>query len=70
MKSLSKKTMKRNQFIKYLRDNGCYLLREGKKHSVFVNSRNNRVSTVPRHREIDDFLAAKICKDLDIDIIK
>jgi hypothetical protein len=29
--------------------------------------RGNRKSTaVPRHREIDEFLCRKICKDLDI----
>jgi len=58
--------MERRRFLRHLRQQGCYLLREGKKHSVFVNPKTNRVSSVPRHREINDFLAAKICKDLDI----
>jgi len=33
---------------------------------VFVNRAKGLSSTVPRHREINDFLAAKIAKDLGI----
>jgi mRNA interferase HicA len=62
--------MKRNALLKYLKDQGCYLHREGKKHSVFVNPSSNRTSTVPRHREINDFLISKICEDLGITKIK
>ncbi|MDR2839805.1 MAG: type II toxin-antitoxin system HicA family toxin [Paludibacter sp.] len=58
--------MKRTKFIKYLSENGCYLSREGSNHSVFVNQRNNNISVVPRHPDINDILAVKICKDLDI----
>lgn len=58
--------MKRTKFIKYLSENDCYLFREGGSHSVYVNQKNNNVSTVPRHSEINDILAIKICKDLDI----
>lgn len=56
--------------MRHLRRQGCYLLREGRKHSVFVNPKSNRTSTVPRHKEINDFLADKICRDLDIDSVK
>jgi mRNA interferase HicA len=62
--------MKRSQLLKHLKDQGCFLLREGKKHSVFVNSKNNRTTVIPRHREIDDFLVFKICKDLDVSSMK
>jgi mRNA interferase HicA len=41
------------------------LLREGGNHSVFV-SPAGRTSSVPRHTEINDDLAKKICKDLGI----
>ena len=58
--------MKRKNLLKHLRDEGCNLLREGRKHSVFFNSLRNRTSTVPRHQEVNDFLAKKICKDLGI----
>jgi hypothetical protein len=33
-------------------------------NSVFVNRATRKSSTVPRHREINDFLARKICRDL------
>ena len=42
------------------------MLREGANHTVFVNASGERVSTIPRHREIKEFLARKICKDLDV----
>jgi predicted RNA binding protein YcfA (HicA-like mRNA interferase family) len=58
--------MKRHELVRHLESHGCYLLREGRKHSVYVNPANNRTSTVPRHRDINDFLARKICRDLDI----
>ena len=58
--------MKRADLVRHLERNGCVLLREGAKHSVFVNRARNKSSTVPRHREINDFLAKKICRDLDV----
>ena len=58
--------MKRKELVRYLEENGCILLREGKNHSVYLNRRKNKVSTVPRHMEINDFLARKICRDLEI----
>ncbi|MBK9246719.1 MAG: type II toxin-antitoxin system HicA family toxin [Ignavibacteria bacterium] len=60
--------MKRRDLLKYLTKYGCYLLREGGNHSVWCNPSSNRVSTVPRHTEINDYLAKKICKDLEIPI--
>jgi mRNA interferase HicA len=56
--------MKRVNFIKHLTANGCELLREGGRHSVYVNTLNERTSSVPRHRELNDFLVRKICHDL------
>lgn len=58
--------MKRRALLKHLRKHGCELLREGKKHSVYWNPANRRTSVVPRHTEIVDKLARKICKDLGI----
>jgi mRNA interferase HicA len=46
--------------------NGCKLLREGGRHSVYVNRIKRKTSTVPRHQEIDEFLSRKICRDLEI----
>jgi predicted RNA binding protein YcfA (HicA-like mRNA interferase family) len=58
--------MKRKVLIKYLIENGCIFVREGAKHSVFFNPLIKKSSTIPRHKEIDDFLAKKICRDLGI----
>ncbi|MDP2363711.1 MAG: type II toxin-antitoxin system HicA family toxin [Ignavibacteria bacterium] len=54
--------------IAHFEKNGCLFLSEGSKHNVYTNPKTNRVSTVPRHNEINDFLAKKICKDLDIPV--
>jgi len=58
--------MKRLDLIRHLELHGCALLREGGRHSVYVNRVTRKSSTVPRHREINDYLAGKICKDLQI----
>jgi predicted RNA binding protein YcfA (HicA-like mRNA interferase family) len=62
--------VKRIDLIRHLESHGCQLLREGGSHSVFVNRFTRKSSTVPRHREIDDFLARKICKDLEIPLVR
>ena len=58
--------MKRVDLIRHLETHGCVLLREGGNHTVFVNRTARKVSTVPRHREINEDLARKICKDLEV----
>lgn len=58
--------MKRLDLIRHLAKHGCYLLREGGSHSLHVNPSNNETSAVPRHREINEFLCRKICRDLGI----
>ena len=62
--------MKRSQLVKHLRNNGCVLVREGGRHSWWSNPEQNRRSSVPRHNEIRDQLARKICKDLGIPPVK
>ncbi len=58
--------MKRRDLIQHLEKHGCEFLREGSKHSVYVNRAFQKTSTVPRHREINELLARKICKDLQV----
>ncbi|WP_373530373.1 type II toxin-antitoxin system HicA family toxin [Nostoc sp.] len=58
--------MKRRELIRHLEKNGCLFLREGGRHTIYYNLSNNRTSAVPRHTEIVDILAVKICKDLEI----
>jgi len=62
--------MKRNKLLKYLRQNDCFLLREGGNHSWWINPAQNKRSAIPRHNEINDILVNKICKDLGVDRIK
>jgi mRNA interferase HicA len=57
--------VKRRALFHHLEQHGCGLLREGGNHSIFV-SPAGRTSSVPRHSEINDDLAKKICKDLGI----
>ncbi len=61
--------MKRRDLVNYLLKNNCVLVREGGNHSVFYNSVLKRISTVPRHNEINNGLGRKICKDLGIALI-
>jgi len=58
--------MKRKALIRHLEKNGCMLLREGGNHSVYINRARMKISTVPWHKEIYEFLTKKICKDLEI----
>jgi predicted RNA binding protein YcfA (HicA-like mRNA interferase family) len=58
--------VKRTDLVRHLEAHGCRLLREGGSHSVYFNPTVRKTSTVPRHREINEFLARKICRDLEI----
>lgn len=58
--------MKRRDLIRYLEAHGCELLREGSNHSIYINRAAQKVSAVPRHREINQFIARKICRDLKV----
>lgn len=58
--------MKRRDLIRHIMQHGCALLREGGSHSVYVNRAALKSTAIPRHQEINDFLAMKICKDLQI----
>ena len=62
--------MKRGDLLRHLRAQGCELLREGGRHSWWHNSNLNKRSSVPRHNEIDNDLARKLCKDLGIPPVK
>lgn len=58
--------MKRRDLVRHLEAHGCEQLREGARHSVYVNRRSRKSSTVPRHRELNEHLARKICRDLEV----
>lgn len=58
--------MKRIDLVRHLVSHSCYLLRDKGKHSIYVNPANNQTTSVPRHREINDYLARKFCPDLGV----
>lgn len=58
--------MKRYQLIDHLRRHGCQLEREGSRHSIYRNPATGAQAPVPRHAEIDNRLALKICRQLGI----
>jgi len=58
--------VKLRDLIRHLEKNGCELLREGGNHSLYVNRKSRKSTAVPRHREINEFLSTKICRDLEI----
>jgi hypothetical protein len=58
--------MKRSSLLRYLGRHGCVLKREGAAHSLWMNSMTGEVEAVPRHTEIPDKLARKICRGLSI----
>jgi mRNA interferase HicA len=62
--------MKRRDLLKHLSIHGCILLREGSRHSWWYHPALNSRSAVPRHNEIADSLAKKICKDLHVEVVK
>ncbi len=62
--------MKRRELLRHLRDQGCQLLREGARHSWWYNPTLNKRSAVPRHTDIDEDLARKICRDLGVPWIR
>jgi mRNA interferase HicA len=60
--------VKRRELIKYIESKGAIFLREGRRHSIY--GRDKLRSEIPRHNEIIDELARKICRDLDIPFIR
>ena len=58
--------MKRNALLKHLRKHGCILKREGSAHSLWCNPNTGAIEAIPRHIEIADRLARKICRGLSV----
>ena len=44
--------MKRRELLRHLEKHGCEFLREGGNHTIYVNRRAQKSSSIPRHREI------------------
>jgi hypothetical protein len=60
--------VKRKELIAHVSQHGAIPLREGRRHSIY--RRGKYKTQIPRHTEIVDELARKICKDLNIPFVK
>jgi mRNA interferase HicA len=56
--------MKRRDLVAELERIGCVLLRHGAKHDIYHQPKTGKSEPVPRHREVNEFLAKKILKSL------
>jgi mRNA interferase HicA len=56
--------MKRTDLIHKLEEEGCLLVRHGGNHDWYRNLKSGVSQPVPRHREINEFLAKQILKKL------
>lgn len=58
--------MKLTDLERYLKTQGCLLYREGGSHTIWLNPKNHKVASVPRHREIKTGTVRVICRQLEI----
>ncbi|WP_412062168.1 type II toxin-antitoxin system HicA family toxin [Rubrivirga sp. IMCC45206] len=58
--------MKQRALLKHLRRFGCHLKRQGRSHELWTNPATGAVEAVPRHTEIPNVLARKICRGLSV----
>ena len=56
--------MKRKDLLKKLNELGCILARHGNNHDWYTNPKTQTSQAVPRHNEIDEYLAKAIIKAL------
>ncbi|MFZ1536747.1 MAG: type II toxin-antitoxin system HicA family toxin [Chromatiaceae bacterium] len=56
--------MKRRELIARLQQMGCVLTRHGGRHDWYHNPKNRESQPVPRHAEINEYLANHIIKKL------
>lgn len=59
--------MKRKEFVRKLKGDGCVLLRSGSRHDVYINPKTGQKQPVARHTEIDNALAKHIRKYLGLE---
>jgi mRNA interferase HicA len=58
--------VKRTALLQHLRRYGCHLKREGRAHSLWSNPATGAMEAIPRHAEIANMLARKICRNLSV----
>ena len=60
--------MKRLDLLRHLERHGCELLREGDNYTIYVNRARQKSTAIPRHREINELMVRKICRDLAVPV--
>jgi hypothetical protein len=58
--------MKRRELLRHIEAHGCRLKREGAEHSLYDNPATREMQAVPRHNEVADILARRICRRLSV----
>ena len=58
--------MKTEALLRHLRHHGCVLKGEGASHALWTNPRTGQMEAVPRHTEIPNILARKICRGVSV----
>lgn len=58
--------MNRGDLIRHLRGHACEILRQGKRHEIWIHTETRETSPVPRHKSIDRLTVRKICRELGI----
>ena len=61
--------MRRRDLLSHLREHGCQFVREGREHSIWEHPVTKRRTSVPRHREIRDYTAQRIFKQLGVPLL-
>jgi len=54
------------RLLQHLQRRGCVLKRQGGCHSIWRNPVTNEIQAIPRHSEIGENLARKICRKLSL----
>lgn len=58
--------MRRRELLRRLRRFGCELKRQGKEHELWWNPETGHVEAIPRHTEVPEQLARRICRRLSV----
>jgi hypothetical protein len=56
--------VKRAKLLKILTAHGCVFVRHGKKHDVWQNLKTHVSERIPRHNDVNEFLAKSIIRKL------
>lgn len=56
--------MKKRQLIKKIEKAGAIFVRHGRSHDWYTNYKKNMSQPIPRHNEINEYLAKSIIKKL------